>query len=228
MLPISWLIAELSSVGRSQSNTVLLCGAMDLMNNIYHRSAHKYIQQCKSKFTIAMSYSNSIHFPMINFLHPCPALYCRMINETFHTLFYGTFHIFNIPLSTDFTESLRLTEVRIPNHVIRNNSVKLECHFDMNGEQLYSVKWYKDGYEFYRYVPRWVYTSATQNHMICGESLDGKLSPFVCFGELLIFNLLMFWFNTKYEFSCYHPQRSSTSSGLWPEWNQCRREYQAA
>lgn len=159
---------------------------MDLMNNIYHRSAHKYIQQCKSQFTIAMSYSNSIHFPVINFLHPCRALYCRMINETFHTLFYGTFHIFNIPLSTDFTESLRLTEVRIPNHVIRNNSVKLECHFDMNGEQLYSVKWYKDGYEFYRYVPRWVYTSATQNHMICGESLDGKLSPFVCFGELLI------------------------------------------
>lgn len=59
---------------------------------------------------------------------------------------------------TDFTESLRLTEVRIPNHVIRNNTVKLECHFDMNGEQLYSVKWYKDGYEFYRYVPRWVYS----------------------------------------------------------------------
>ena len=54
----------------------------------------------------------------------------------------------------DFTESLRLTEVRIPNHVIRNNSVRLECHFDLNGEALYSVKWYKDGYEFYRYVPR--------------------------------------------------------------------------
>lgn len=44
--------------------------------------------------------------------------------------------------------------MRIPNHVIRNNTVRLECHFDMNGEALYSVKWYKDGYEFYRYVPR--------------------------------------------------------------------------
>lgn len=55
---------------------------------------------------------------------------------------------------TEPTESLRLTEVRIPNHVIRNNTVRLECHFDMNGEALYSVKWYKDGYEFYRYVPR--------------------------------------------------------------------------
>jgi hypothetical protein len=55
---------------------------------------------------------------------------------------------------SDFTESLRLTEVRIPNHVIRNNTVRLECHFDLNGEALYSVKWYKDGFEFYRYVPR--------------------------------------------------------------------------
>lgn len=57
-------------------------------------------------------------------------------------------------MRTEPTESLRLTEVRIPNHVIRNNTVRLECHFDMNGEALYSVKWYKDGYEFYRYVPR--------------------------------------------------------------------------
>lgn len=61
-------------------------------------------------------------------------------------------HLKFIPL--DFTESLRLTEVRIPNHVIRNNTVRLECHFDLNGEALYSVKWYKDGFEFYRYVPR--------------------------------------------------------------------------
>lgn len=58
-------------------------------------------------------------------------------------------------IAVEFTESLRLTEVRIPKHVIRNNSkTVLECHYDMNGEALYSVKWYKDGYEFYRYVPR--------------------------------------------------------------------------
>lgn len=50
--------------------------------------------------------------------------------------------------------SLRLTEVRIPNHQVRDTSAVLECHYDLDGEALYSVKWYKGGNEFYRYVPR--------------------------------------------------------------------------
>uniref|UniRef100_A0A182PJ75 Ig-like domain-containing protein n=1 Tax=Anopheles epiroticus TaxID=199890 RepID=A0A182PJ75_9DIPT len=45
-------------------------------------------------------------------------------------------------------------EVRVPKHTIKGHSVRLECHYDMEGEALYSVKWYKDGREFYRYVPR--------------------------------------------------------------------------
>lgn len=53
----------------------------------------------------------------------------------------------------EFTFSLRLTEVRIPNHTVRNSTARLECHYDMDGEDLYSVKWYKDGHEFYRYLP---------------------------------------------------------------------------
>ncbi|XP_046387588.1 uncharacterized protein LOC124157128 [Ischnura elegans] len=49
---------------------------------------------------------------------------------------------------------IRLMEVRIPMHTVRDHSARLECHFDMEGESLYSVKWYKDGNEFYRYLPR--------------------------------------------------------------------------
>lgn len=49
---------------------------------------------------------------------------------------------------------LRLTEVRIPNHTVRHTDAHLECHYDLDGEALYSVKFYKDGNEFYRYVPR--------------------------------------------------------------------------
>lgn len=53
----------------------------------------------------------------------------------------------------EIADGLRLTEVRIPNHTVRDQSARLECHFDLDGETLYSVKWYKDGNEFYRYVP---------------------------------------------------------------------------
>ncbi|RZF44486.1 hypothetical protein LSTR_LSTR002259 [Laodelphax striatellus] len=57
-------------------------------------------------------------------------------------------------LWTQGASGLRLTEVRIAHHTVRGNATVLECEFDLQGETLYSVKWYKDGNEFYRYVPR--------------------------------------------------------------------------
>lgn len=47
-----------------------------------------------------------------------------------------------------------MIEVRVPNYTVKDNVVRLECHYDMEDEKLYSVKWYKDGNEFYRYLPR--------------------------------------------------------------------------
>lgn len=47
-----------------------------------------------------------------------------------------------------------MIEIRVPNYTVKDNKVKLECHYDMENEKLYSVKWYKDGHEFYRYLPR--------------------------------------------------------------------------
>lgn len=47
-----------------------------------------------------------------------------------------------------------MTEVKIPNHIMRLKSALLGCRYSLDGESLYSVKWYKDGHEIYRYVPR--------------------------------------------------------------------------
>ncbi|EDW39839.1 GL14264 [Drosophila persimilis] len=47
-----------------------------------------------------------------------------------------------------------MTEIKIPKHIMRHEDAALGCKFDLDGESLYSVKWYKDGFEFYRYVPR--------------------------------------------------------------------------
>jgi hypothetical protein len=38
---------------------------------------------------------------------------------------------------------LRLVDLRVPTHTIRGQPVRLECHYDLEGEALYSVKWYK-------------------------------------------------------------------------------------
>lgn len=62
-------------------------------------------------------------------------------------------------LFADNVHGLRLTEVRIPNHIVLDATAHLECHFDLDGESLYSVKWYKDGNEFFRFVPRDVPTA---------------------------------------------------------------------
>lgn len=51
------------------------------------------------------------------------------------------------------TSCLRLTKIRIPNHTIVNNSAQLACNYELDGEPLYSVKWYKGVSEFYRFVP---------------------------------------------------------------------------
>lgn len=35
----------------------------------------------------------------------------------------------------------------------KGDSVILECEFELDGGSLYSVKWYRDNEEFYRYMP---------------------------------------------------------------------------
>ena len=57
--------------------------------------------------------------------------------------------------------ALRMTALQIPQHVVLNETVRMQCNFNLDKELLYSVKWYKDGHEFYRYVPRDVPTVQT-------------------------------------------------------------------
>ena len=41
----------------------------------------------------------------------------------------------------------------VPPQLILGQSATLECNFDLEGSKLYSVKWYKNGQEFYRFMP---------------------------------------------------------------------------
>ncbi|XP_022246145.1 uncharacterized protein LOC106463027 [Limulus polyphemus] len=49
--------------------------------------------------------------------------------------------------------ALQLVMLDVPSPTVVGQEVELTCSFDLNGDTLYSVKWYKDDVEFYRYVP---------------------------------------------------------------------------
>ena len=43
-----------------------------------------------------------------------------------------------------------MVSVEVPRYEVVKGSAKLYCNYDLEDDNLYSVKWYKDGAEFYR------------------------------------------------------------------------------
>ena len=41
----------------------------------------------------------------------------------------------------------------IPPHALKGHQAVLRCNYDMEGDDLYSVKWYYNQKEFYRFIP---------------------------------------------------------------------------
>ncbi|XP_025413387.1 uncharacterized protein LOC112685665 [Sipha flava] len=49
--------------------------------------------------------------------------------------------------------ALKLLKLEVPQWADLRSSVTLNCQYDTGGDSLYSVKWYKDEHEFFRYTP---------------------------------------------------------------------------
>ena len=48
-----------------------------------------------------------------------------------------------------------MVRVSVPQYKVRGDMALLECQYELKDtDKLYSVKWYKDNEEFYRFVPR--------------------------------------------------------------------------
>lgn len=47
----------------------------------------------------------------------------------------------------------RFAYLGVPGFVLKGEPVWLDCGYDLEDDELYSVKWYKDNVEFYRYLP---------------------------------------------------------------------------
>ncbi|CAM1311018.1 Uncharacterised protein g5583 [Pycnogonum litorale] len=50
--------------------------------------------------------------------------------------------------------AIHLKAVHVPRYVLQGQTISLDCRYDLQDSTLYSVKWYKDGLEIYRYVPK--------------------------------------------------------------------------
>lgn len=49
--------------------------------------------------------------------------------------------------------AIRMLMMDVPSPTNQGESVELICSYQLDEDKLYSVKWYKDDVEFYRYVP---------------------------------------------------------------------------
>ena len=47
-----------------------------------------------------------------------------------------------------------MAKTEIPAYKIVGESARLFCQYNLEGDKLYSVKWFKGDDEFYRYIPR--------------------------------------------------------------------------
>lgn len=67
---------------------------------------------------------------------------------SFFTVFFLLFSF------TDIAITLKDVRVLVPSAVRRGENVDLQCQYDLEGDTLYSVKWYKGKREFFRFTPK--------------------------------------------------------------------------
>ncbi|XP_050720841.1 cell adhesion molecule 3-like [Eriocheir sinensis] len=59
-----------------------------------------------------------------------------------------------LPCLHAVTAGLRITKVEVPRYLIVGKQATLRCHLALEGDVLYSLKWWKDGKQFYQYIPQ--------------------------------------------------------------------------
>lgn len=49
--------------------------------------------------------------------------------------------------------ALKINRLEVPLSVAIGTSIVFHCDYDLEGYELYTLKWYKDYVEFFRYIP---------------------------------------------------------------------------
>jgi len=56
-------------------------------------------------------------------------------------------------LLVEVSQGIKILDLKIPRHATKGEDVRMECNYDLEADKLYSIKWYFNGHEFYRYIP---------------------------------------------------------------------------
>ncbi|XP_076373336.1 uncharacterized protein LOC143258234 [Tachypleus tridentatus] len=65
---------------------------------------------------------------------------------------YGTIYVFSV-LFYASVSAIHVVSLHFPDEVESGQELELQCDYNLDGKNLYSVKWYRDDMEFFRYVP---------------------------------------------------------------------------
>lgn len=68
--------------------------------------------------------------------------------------FQGYIFLGIVVIFMGYGEGLRNVRITIPRAIKRNETAVLMCTFDLEGDPLYTVKWYKGRSEFFRFTPK--------------------------------------------------------------------------
>ncbi|XP_046681223.1 cell adhesion molecule 1-like [Homalodisca vitripennis] len=78
-------------------------------------------------------------------------------------------------LAPQDSECLKLIKVKVPAYKLKGETAVLQCVYEMEGlEKLYTVKWYRENEEFYRYVPK--YKPSQISYKVEGIRVDHQMS----------------------------------------------------
>ena len=69
---------------------------------------------------------------------------------------------------------MKLLRVIIPPYILQGEMALLQCQYELESDILYSVTWYKDHEEFYRYVPS--ATPTKHSYLLEGIEVNVSLS----------------------------------------------------
>lgn len=85
-------------------------------------------------------------------------------------LVFQLYLVLSLSLSVSGYWSLKNVQLKSKIAVRRSDNLKLECDYDLENALLYSIKWYFEDNEFYRFVPK--ESPPTRVFLVPGISVD--------------------------------------------------------